>query len=208
MPTDVAGRRDVAAWGRTGRASRTGQAEPRRGAPDTQSNTTTAPISGRSSPTSGRYGCTAHSDPALSSGVRPSVTLKSTPVRSRYEWQSYRDRNGIAALVVAPEHGAGRTRPSDPGADGTRGTMPVMTTVDEAQRRDLQRVTWTSSVATALFLVVSAVTTQVASIRAAVPFTEDPTTRSCRSASSRSSSSGWPRWPGRSANPGGPTTLR
>jgi len=40
--------------------------------------------------------------------------------------------------------------------------------------RDLRLVTWTGSVAAGIFLVVAAVTTQVASIRAGLPFTEDP----------------------------------
>jgi len=49
-----------------------------------------------------------------------------------------------------------------------------MTGMEGAGRRDLRLVTWTGSVATSLFLVVSALTTQVASIRASLPFTEDP----------------------------------
>ena len=49
-----------------------------------------------------------------------------------------------------------------------------MTGSDDTGRRDLRLITWTGTGATALFLVLSWVTTQVESVRAALPFTEDP----------------------------------
>jgi hypothetical protein len=49
-----------------------------------------------------------------------------------------------------------------------------MTGPEDTRRRDLRLVTRTGSVATALFLAFSWLTTQVESIRAALPFTEDP----------------------------------
>ena len=49
-----------------------------------------------------------------------------------------------------------------------------MTDQERARRVALRRVTWTSGGATAWFLGLSWLTTQVASIRAALPFTEDP----------------------------------
>lgn len=49
-----------------------------------------------------------------------------------------------------------------------------MTGSDDARRRDLRLIVWTGTGATALFLILSWVTTQVESVRAALPFTEDP----------------------------------
>jgi hypothetical protein len=52
--------------------------------------------------------------------------------------------------------------------------MRAMTGLDGTRRRDLRLATWTGTIATALFLALSWLTTQVESIRAAFPFTEDP----------------------------------
>ncbi len=49
-----------------------------------------------------------------------------------------------------------------------------MTGSDDTRRRELRLIVWTGTGATALFLVLSWVTTQVESVRAALPFTEDP----------------------------------
>ena len=49
-----------------------------------------------------------------------------------------------------------------------------MSSAEETRRRDLEHLTRAGSFATGPFLVVTWLTTQVASIRAALPFTEDP----------------------------------
>jgi len=46
--------------------------------------------------------------------------------------------------------------------------------LDRTNSRELRLVTGTGAIATGLFLVVAGLTTQVASVRAALPFTEDP----------------------------------
>jgi hypothetical protein len=52
--------------------------------------------------------------------------------------------------------------------------MRCMTLPDLIVGRDLRLVTWTGAIATALFAVVTGLTTQVKSIRSTLPFTEDP----------------------------------